>query len=156
MTWSQTPWHSNKSTQTLAPLLLYIYIYIAGWGESGFNYWGSGDMFLCYSCFTWMYLECAHSLTSPSSLERYQLLGFSSTSGGLSSWLNGSTLDVCLPFPCREYWGWAKTHLFLFTPTFLCFLIFFLLLSHQQYSTFECWQLGLLLNNKKYITMVWS
>ena len=96
----------------------------------------------CYSCFTWMYLECACGLTSPPS--RYRLPGFSSASGGLSPCLTGSTLGDCLPFPFGEYGVWAKTHHFLLTPTFPCFLFFPLLLTPQ------CCLLGLLFNNNIY------
>ena len=42
-----------------------------------------------------------------------------------------------------------KTHHFLFTPTFLCFLIF--PSDPQRYSTFERCLLGLLLNNNNNI-----
>ena len=59
----------------------------------------------------------------------------------------GSTLNDCPLFPCGEYGTWSKTHQFLFTPTFPCFLIFPLLLNPQRYNTLECCLLGLLLNN---------
>ena len=47
-----------------------------------------------------MYLECTHSLACPSSLWRYWLPGLSSASGGLSPWLNGSTLGGYSTFEC--------------------------------------------------------
>ena len=59
-----------------------IYIYM-GWGESGFNCWGSMGPRSCYSYFTWLYLECANGLAHLPSLWRYRLPWFSSASGGL-------------------------------------------------------------------------
>ena len=123
-----------------------IYICIWDGGSLGLIVWGSRGLHLCYYCFMWMYLEWACSLTCHPSLWHYQLPGFS-TSGGLSACLNGSTLVDCLPFPCREYRGWAKTHHFLFTSTFPWFPVFPPLLTPRQYSALDCCLLGLLFNN---------
>ena len=73
------------------------------------------------SHFTWMYLECTRGHACPLSLWWYQLPRFSSASGVLFPWFHGSTLGDCLPFPCMEQGGWAKTHHFLSTPTSSCF-----------------------------------
>ena len=59
----------------------------------------------------------------------------------------GTTLGDCLLLPCGEKGGWAKTHHFLFIPSFPCFPVFSLLLTTQRYNTFECCLLELLLNN---------
>ena len=48
----------------------------------------------------------------------------------------------------------AKTHHFLSTSGFLCFLIFLLLLNPQRYSSFECCLLELLLNNNDNIIIL--
>ena len=82
-----------------------------------------------YRLGTWMNLECAHGLACLTSLWQYCLPGFSSAPGGLSSSFNDSTLGDCLPFSWGELGSWAKAHHFLFTPTFLWFPVFPLLLG---------------------------
>ena len=70
---------------------------------------------------------------------------FSSTSGGLSPYFHSGWLP---PVSLRgRYGGWAKTQHTLFTPTFLCFPIFPLLLNPKRHSTFEWCLLELLFNN---------
>ena len=54
------------------------------WGESGFKFWGSGGPRSCYSCFTWIYLECGRGLACPPSPWWYLLPRFSSALDGLS------------------------------------------------------------------------
>ena len=74
-----------------------------GGGESGFSCWW-GRRFRALVIL--ILLECiwnaSTGLAYRPSLLRYWLPGFSSASGGLSPWLNGSTLGDCLPFPYRE------------------------------------------------------
>ena len=107
----------------------------------------------------------------------YWLPGFS-TSGSLSPWFQGSTLGHCLPFPCRE----AELKPITFSSlTLFCFPVFPLLLTlppvslrenpppfpfyvsmfsclssspdpSQQYSTFDCCLLGLLINSYNNVT----
>ena len=86
---------------------------------------GGGGPCSCYTCFTGMYLECACGLACPPNLWRYRLSGFSA-SGVLSSWFHPGSL----PPVSLEWGGWAKTHHFLFTPTFPYFHFFPLLNSN--------------------------
>ena len=68
-------------------------------------------------------------------------------SKGSPPWFHRSTLGDCLPFPCGEQGGWAKTNHFLFTPPFQCFPIFPLHLAPQWSSPFERCLLELFFNN---------
>ena len=130
-----------------SPMETYVYIYLfMGWG-SLVQFWGDQGptlvLFLFYANVSGMRPRSRLF----SQLWRYRFPGFSPALGGISPCLNGSTLGHCLPFPCGEYGGWAKTHHFFFTPTFPWFPVFPLLLTPQRYSTFECCLLGLLFNN---------
>ena len=79
-------------------LLIHLYTSWRG-GVVGSIVGCSGAPRLCYSCFTWMYLECIRGFTCPPSLWWYWLLGLSSVSGVLASWFHPGWL---LPV---SYWG---------------------------------------------------
>ena len=64
-----------------------------GWRESGFNCWGVKGS-TCYSCFMWMYLECACGHACPSSLWLYWLPGFSFALGSYKNKLTVWSLRV--------------------------------------------------------------
>ena len=65
----------------------------------------------CYSCSTWMYLECARGLSCPPRLWQYPLPGFSSASGDLSPWVTDSRF-------LAGNRGWAIFQQFLLIPSF--------------------------------------
>ena len=112
------------------------WVCVCGGGvESGLNCWGVPRS--CYSCFTWMYLECPRDLACPPSLSRYRLPVFS-VSEGLSLWLNG--------FLAGNRETELKPITFSSLQLFRVFL-FPLLLIPQRYNTFEFCLLGLLHNN---------
>ena len=63
---TQLPWTIPCLLQLIGILWAYSwYILEWEWGESGFHCWGSRSLCICYFCFTWMYLECAHGFTCP-------------------------------------------------------------------------------------------
>ena len=111
-------------------LCVHMYAFMCVSGESGFNCWGVRGPHSCYSCFTWMYLECAQGLACPPTLWRYRLPGFFFEPGGLFLWFHPEWLSPVL-----------------LTPTFR-FPVFPLLLITQRYNnTLECCLLGLFPNN---------
>ena len=126
-------------------------LYIWGVGSLGWIVRGSGCPCSCYSCLTWMVLECTCGLSCPPSLWQNWVPGFPYVSGYLSSGFHPGWL------PPVSLWGigaWAKIHYFLFIPTSLCFPVF-PLLTPQRYSTFEWCLLGLLLNNSFAFPNTW-
>ena len=94
-----------------------------------------------YSRFTWMYLECARGL---SAFDDTGSLGFPPCGVVYNP---GFTLGDCLQFPCREKGGWAETYRSLFTPTFLRFPVFPLLLTPRDIvsSSNACWGYSLII-----------
>ena len=92
-------------------------------GESEFNCWGDRGARSCYSCFKWMYLECAYGLACPLNLWPYGIPGFSSALDSLSPWLNGSTLGYASCFLSGNRVAKLKPI------TFSSFLLFLLFLS---------------------------
>ena len=78
-------------------------------------------VYLCV-CF----MECAGGLSFHPAFDNTGSMGFPP---GRVVYPRCFTLGDYLPFLCRKYWSWPKTHLFLFIFSFPCFPVFPLLLS---------------------------